>query len=1015
MCNFVHFLLTMRKRLTYKFSYVLVTLCLVLFLGNRLSGQDNDDFVILRNSLQRTLTLTSLSSYVVNAIDQDDRGLIWFGTVNGLFYFDNYNVVSYKCEESINAMINSLLCVGDSLFIGTEDGLSILNIGTGDVSNLLIGNNITVMCAADDIVLVGTNNGIFQIRRKSGEIRQLEIGGFDKSLNIRDIIYNQFTKQWWIATDIGVFVKNDDEILQHCKVRARTICVFDENRLFLGTENGLYVAENESDSLKSINLEVAGIECPIDVDVTSIVGFDDDEILVGTNGKGLFRYNLSNDSSLNITRFGMVNLSLSDDYIKRLFKDASGRFWIATTLGINGMMKNYSSFTSFSLYNGSTYNLPVRCIAQVGENELFMGTDDGVFVFNRIKNSYSSFEDYFGLKDQRFANVQVNKVYYDRDRYLWVGTRNRGVFCFDTKKKSFLDGLPDFSHELINDIVDDKQGSIWIATSKRVSRIIMRDRSVQNICDGYSRGLLCDDGIMYITINQGLVRYSIQDNSIETFDLEDNILYNITKGDDGKLYIGSYHNGVMTFDVEAKTFGVFKNANDGVSQIAYSVLFDKEGNAWVSSNFGIWTYNKKTQSISIYNVRDGLQGDDFTMNGAMRGNYGMMYFGGYNGFTMFNPLNIIQEKTEPKLLVYNFSTSSGNDIMNVRNNDTIILNYDGNSFAINFSAYNLMKISKIRYEYKLEGYDKQWTMEGSTKHQAEYRNLPAGTYTFKLLAINEANIQNREPYQLTIIVKPIWYDTICFRVCVLLIALIAVVSVIYSTIIKENRKIKYAKEINKLEKKMFHLKSQALQMRMNPHFLYNTMNSIQSFILTNDTVMASMYLSSFAKLMRKILGNANHEKVLLSDELETIRLYLDLERLRLNNRFKYEIKVDEDIQVNKVEIASMLLQPFAENAVIHGLANKAEGGFLRVEVKLLEDKNMLFVIEDNGIGREAAERRRRELGKTKESYATNITKQRLEILNEISQGEYSVKIIDLYDEDGEACGTRVEIIMCCYD
>jgi len=999
----------MLKRLT------ILTYCLV-FAFLTASGQDNVSYVVRRNSSYRAVTPSSLSSYTVNAMAQDNRGLLWLGTVNGLFYFDNYNFTNYNCDNFLNSMICSLLCVGDSLMIGTERGVSIVNVGNGAVSNLLTDRRINVMRGScSQKVLIGTDDGLFQFDGKNGSVTEIELENADSKLNVNNITYIAFRKEWWVATDKGVFCEKDGRWSKFNDAVANVICVFDENHIYIGTDNGLYLVDNEADSLKQLPIETgaAGMINPV---VSDIIVFDDDEIMIATNGNGIFRLNVFDNSHINITRYGSVEMSLSDDYITMLFKDSFGRYWIATALGINNMIPDYSNFTSFSLYNGSTHNLPVRSIAQVADNELFMGTDDGVFVFNKTKNSYNSFEDYYGLDDNRIASVRVGKVFYDRDRYLWVGTRYKGVFCFDTKMKRFFDWLPDFSHQIINDITDDRHGGIWVATSNGVLRIDIQSRSYKKMYEGAARGLLYDDDFMYVTAGRKLLRFAVHDGSCNAFEVdEDNDLYNITKGKDDKLYIGSYHGGVINFDLKTLTFSTFKNEKDGVSPIAYSILFDNDDNVWVSSNLGIWTYNERTKAISTFNVSDGLQGNDFTMNGAMKDNSGMMYFGGFNGFSMFNPLNIKQEKTEPQLIVTKVHTSLGIDILNIHDNDTLLLKSDENTFVIDYSACNLYKINKIQYQYILEGYDKQWSVSSSANHHAEYRNLPAGTYTFLLIASNEANVTNRNPFRLTITVKPVWYGTILFKVVVTVFAMIIISLVIFSRIRKARREIAHAREINELERKMFMLKGKALQMQMNPHFLYNTLNSIQSFIITNDSVNASLYLSSFAKLMRKILNNASRDKVKLSEELESIRLYLDLEMLRLNNRFVYRIIVDPEIQADKIEIASMLLQPFAENAVIHGLAYKASDGLLTIALKRENNNIIKIVIEDNGIGRVKAARIRRELGKTEESHATSITKQRLEILNEVSKGDYSVKIIDLYNDAGEATGTRVEIKMSCHD
>lgn len=999
----------MLKRLT------ILTYCLV-FAFLTASGQDNVSYVVRRNSSYRAVTPSSLSSYTVNAMAQDNRGLLWLGTVNGLFYFDNYNFTNYNCDDFLNSMICSLLCVGDSLMIGTERGVSIVNVGNGAVSNLLTDRRINVMRGScSQSVLIGTDDGLFQFDGKNGSVTEIELENANSKLNVNNITYIDFRKEWWVATDKGVFCEKDGRWSKFNDAVAKVICVFDENHIYIGADNGLYLVDNEADSLKQLPIE-AGAAGMINPVVSDIIVFDDDEIMIATNGNGIFRLNVLDNSHINITRYGSVEMSLSDDYITMLFKDSFGRYWIATALGINNMIPDYSNFTSFSLYNGSTHNLPVRSIAQVADNELFMGTDDGVFVFNKTKNSYNSFEDYYGLDDNRIASVRVGKVFYDRDRYLWVGTRYKGVFCFDTKMKRFFDWLPDFSHQIINDITDDRHGGIWVATSNGVLRIDIQSRSYKKMYEGAARGLLYDDDFMYVTAGRKLLRFAVHDGSCNAFEVdEDNDLYNITKGKDDKLYIGSYHGGVINFDLKTLTFSTFKNEKDGVSPIAYSILFDNDDNVWVSSNLGIWTYNERTKAISTFNVSDGLQGNDFTMNGAMKDNSGMMYFGGFNGFSMFNPLNIKQEKTEPQIIVTKVHTSLGTDILNIHDTDTLLLKSDENTFVIDYSACNLYKINKIQYQYILEGYDKQWSVSSSANHHAEYRNLPAGTYTFLLIASNEANVTNRNPFRLTITVKPVWYGTILFKVVVTVFTMIIISLVIFSRIRKARREIAHAREINELERKMFMLKGKALQMQMNPHFLYNTLNSIQSFIITNDSVNASLYLSSFAKLMRKILNNASRDKVKLSEELESIRLYLDLEMLRLNNRFVYRIIVDPEIQADKIEIASMLLQPFAENAVIHGLAYKASDGLLTIALKRENNNIIKIVIEDNGIGRVKAAQIRRDLGKTEESHATSITKQRLEILNEVSKGDYSVKIIDLYNDAGEATGTRVEIKMSCHD
>lgn len=207
------------------------------------------------------------------------------------------------------------------------------------------------------------------------------------------------------------------------------------------------------------------------------------------------------------------------------------------------------------------------------------------------------------------------------------------------------------------------------------------------------------------------------------------------------------------------------------------------------------------------------------------------------------------------------------------------------------------------------------------------------------------------------------------------------------------------------QKQIGELKLMALRSAMNPHFIFNTLNSIQSFILKNDQINAINYLSTFAKLIRSILNNSVTNKIKLADELEQIKNYVHLEMLRFDQEFDFVLTIDENIDVDNIEISSMLIQPYVENAILHGLYNKSEKGTLWVSVKEERDA-VLFEIEDDGVGREAASKYRFKSIKDHTSLGTTLTEERLKLIN--IQNGVSPEIEDLF-EDGVATGTRVKI------
>jgi LytS/YehU family sensor histidine kinase len=200
------------------------------------------------------------------------------------------------------------------------------------------------------------------------------------------------------------------------------------------------------------------------------------------------------------------------------------------------------------------------------------------------------------------------------------------------------------------------------------------------------------------------------------------------------------------------------------------------------------------------------------------------------------------------------------------------------------------------------------------------------------------------------------------------------------------------------KRKLRELELTAIRSQMNPHFLFNSLNSVQNLVQQNKGREAHLYLSDFAGLIRKVLQNSEKEEVSLAEELEMIRQYLNLEKLRFD--FEFTCTVDENIDVNNTSVPSMLLQPFVENAVIHGLQNKPENRMLKIEV-VRESAFFKISIEDNGIGRDAA----KAIEKTKNGKGTKLMKERLEILQQKQGEKYRLETIDLKE------GTRVEIVI----
>jgi hypothetical protein len=221
-------------------------------------------------------------------------------------------------------------------------------------------------------------------------------------------------------------------------------------------------------------------------------------------------------------------------------------------------------------------------------------------------------------------------------------------------------------------------------------------------------------------------------------------------------------------------------------------------------------------------------------------------------------------------------------------------------------------------------------------------------------------------------------------------------------------KLKDKRRISEMNRKISEMTQANLRQQMNPHFIFNTLNSIQYYMYQHDKLATNNYLTKFSSLMRKVLDNSQHTSVPLSDELTALNLYLELENIRFKDKFEYKITLDDEIDPLMHKIPTMLIQPYVENSISHGLIPKEGKGFVNIDLNLKEDY-ILCTIEDNGIGREAAKERNLKKEGNHNSLGTQISKSRLDLVNELYGTSLKTIYTDLKDENGEPAGTRVEI------
>ncbi|MBT8272156.1 MAG: histidine kinase, partial [Bacteroidia bacterium] len=209
------------------------------------------------------------------------------------------------------------------------------------------------------------------------------------------------------------------------------------------------------------------------------------------------------------------------------------------------------------------------------------------------------------------------------------------------------------------------------------------------------------------------------------------------------------------------------------------------------------------------------------------------------------------------------------------------------------------------------------------------------------------------------------------------------------------------------DKRIITLEQEMLRNQMNPHFIFNSLNSIKLYIINNEKENAVYYLNKFSKLIRKILSSSMVEVISLNDELETTELYVNIENIRFNNTINFQMRVEEDINLESIKIPSLILQPFLENSIWHGLSSKNEDRQLRIHVEKEQSEFLKIEIQDNGIGRKKAGKIKQKKIHKRNSVGIAITEERLKNFAQSMHNDYDLQFIDLYDDNDEPTGTKV--------
>jgi ligand-binding sensor domain-containing protein/two-component sensor histidine kinase len=454
------------------------------------------------------------------------------------------------------------------------------------------------------------------------------------------------------------------------------------------------------------------------------------------------------------------------------------------------------------------------------------------------------------------------------------------------------------------------------------------------------------------------------------------------------------------------------------------VLNDKEGNIWTGADPQIIKVHANLKKIEQFSVVEGMKNTKFHTNAGLLLSNGEIMMGGLNGVDIFNPNDLIHIGRPPDLAISGFfihgkSWLGSSSILQTK---AIELPYFENTLRFDLAAMEYTDPSLNQFRARLLGSDTNWVDLG-TQNFITYPNLYPGHYVFQFTACNAEGIWQITPKSLEIRITPPYYQTWWFRaiLAAIIIGLAIAITAFYYRYRLRVQQLQTEKQLREAERQRLELEKNTaaaessrkiaesemklLRSQLNPHFLFNAMNSVNRYILSNEREKASEYLGQFAQLTRSILENSRSLTITLADELKMLGQYIALESHRFNQQILWNIDLDPDLDDDSIQVPAMFLQPFTENAILHGLAPKG-GGNISVSIRI-DDQRLLSIVRDDGVGRLASSI---DIHPTKRtSVGMQLISERLDAFAALEGQKTEVVVIDLKDENGHAIGTEVQI------
>ncbi len=926
----------------------------------------------------------NLPSNEVYKVIQDSFGYIWIGCDAGLFRYDGFKFKQYNnCKQNGIAIsylqLDAKQRVWCKNFYGQiyrVDGDSLKIIKSVKTSNpsypqFAIDNSCNLWINMKTALIKYNENGdsltsINQSVSNSESIVSLYyfngyVFSFTNALELTklDLKSNRITQVSWknkpsFSSQTFVFTEHHNQL--YVLIRSA------------GTTNfyGVYAINEDSISTHHNFNNLNNTQL-----IYSI--YSDQNQIWATTSFGAFKINSPKTTN---------SLSLfSNEKITSMLKDREGMYWFSSLH--NGLLVVPN--INVMQINNTNSLLKENSVTAININRkgnLLLGTYLGNVY--ELSSSNHILKEEYSNKIKRFASV---KKIMQQFKYTIISRGPLSIIDNSTQKQYYpkVSNVRDF--EVLNDTIYMILPTLIIKSS--LTDLIKNKTNYTTINDFGGKAIEYNSqtNAMYISMGTGTFIYYLNGTWEELTDNGEHILSNSLSYKNGVLWASTVSSGI--YGIIDKKIKYRFNTKNILSENKTRIIKATDEVIWLNTDDNLYAINYKANTSSKYNITQSINPKEINNIELYKDT---IYLATNKGLIYFPEKMTWKNNTIPNIIIT--SITLNDSVLNFKKNLELL--YTNTNLKINFSGVALKSKQAFSYHYRLIGLDSNWIKVSATTPYVLFSQMPSGNFVFQLKLINEDGVQSKI-VTLAISVKMPFWQRWWFYVFVL-------ITVAGSVALLFIKRIRYIKRRSELRNKVTASQLTALKSQMNPHFLFNTLNSLQDLILKHDIKNSNFYLNKFSQLMRDVLEVSGKDEIILSKEIKMLDTYLELEKLRFGEDFTFTIKTTENLDLDHLVLPPMIIQPFVENSIKHGLLHKKGIKVLEIEFKM--EETLICTISDNGIGRSKSEEIKNRGGRVHQSFATKATEKRIELLNSFGNKKYSFEIFDL-EENNISNGTIV--------